>query len=252
MSWYKKITKTAAAPLSFYVEKIGDGTVDITFTMSRPGAEFELTTLSPIPDANFSSGLTTDQNTVRTIFEQLYSGKKLTTPKAKRELSRQKRLEERRKLDEEARAEEKRLLDEQQLLEDQKPKQMELNFSSNRSKLVHKKARTNKIKGGKGDELDVKDVDKKQLIMGIDVELEHVGKGVNISNDLITKFVENELQGINETLPHQEILEKSQDIVMDHLFEIDDYYTRLAIMEKEAEDKPNEKTKSTDVPDNTE
>jgi hypothetical protein len=59
--------------------------------------------------------------------------------------------------------------------------------------------RLNPIKGGIGDDLEEKDVDKKQLKMGIEVEMEHADDP-----------------------------EISKDIAIDHLAEHpDDYYTKL-------------------------
>ena len=68
--------------------------------------------------------------------------------------------------------------------------------------------RKNYIKGGKGDNLRVKDVSKRELKRGIEVELEHT-KSRKIA----------------------------KEIAMDHLTEIPDYYTRLKKMEKEGEAK---------------
>ena len=61
------------------------------------------------------------------------------------------------------------------------------------------------MKGGRADKSSYKDFDPKELAMGVKVELEH-------TDDL----------GI------------ATEISMDHLKEIDDYYTRLDKMEEEA------------------
>jgi len=66
-----------------------------------------------------------------------------------------------------------------------------------------KERKTNKIKGGIGDDLEEKDVSKKELEMGIGVEKEHS--------------------------PDKHIRE---DISFDHLEEDDKYYTHLREMEK--------------------
>jgi hypothetical protein len=57
-----------------------------------------------------------------------------------------------------------------------------------------------------------KDVDSEQLAMGIKVEMEHVPDGLDesIAKDIATR------------------------IALDHLSEIDDYYTRLLKMEEDA------------------
>ena len=62
------------------------------------------------------------------------------------------------------------------------------------------------LKGGIGDETDIKDINKKELEMGIEVEMEH-------TNDL----------------------ELAKEIAIDHLTEIPDYYTRLQDMEQDAD-----------------
>lgn len=74
---------------------------------------------------------------------------------------------------------------------------------------------TNKIKGGKADNMTVKDIADKFDIAESKVEHElRMGKKV-------------EHEHTNDT-------SKATEIAMDHLSEIPDYYTRLAKMEKEA------------------
>lgn len=63
----------------------------------------------------------------------------------------------------------------------------------------------NKLKGGVGDKKKSKDVDQKELEMGIKIEMEHT---------------------------HDK--ETAKEIAIDHLTEIPDYYTRLEKMEKKA------------------
>lgn len=71
-----------------------------------------------------------------------------------------------------------------------------------------------KILGGVGDELTPEDVDPEQLEMGIKVEMEHIKNNKNVSEELKQSL--------------------AQDIALDHLKEIPDYYTRLAEMETTA------------------
>jgi hypothetical protein len=73
--------------------------------------------------------------------------------------------------------------------------------------------RSNPIPGGIGDHLKPKDVDSKELQMGIEVEMEHVGGDSSLSED--------------------EKRNRAQDIALDHLAEHKDYYTRLKRMEQE-------------------
>lgn len=71
-----------------------------------------------------------------------------------------------------------------------------------------------KLKGGRADGQPIIKYDLQQLIMGIEVELEH-------AKDKMTAL----------------------EIAMDHLEEIPDYYTRLEKMEEEAEAEWKEKKK---------
>jgi IS30 family transposase len=75
---------------------------------------------------------------------------------------------------------------------------------------------TNLIKGGKADKLTVKDIADKFNVPVSKIEAE-LRKG---------KKVEHE---------HTNNMAKATEIAMDHLSEFPDYYTRLAKMEKEAE-----------------
>lgn len=250
MNWYKHTLKKSAQsgmPLvkeHYIYADYDDGTVDIGFVLQRPGATFHLITLDPVPRSYWSS------NDPVSVFTSLKNnGIKLTTTKAKRTKDWQEAQQRKTEQVAEETEEPEVKVDES---EPPKPEQLEFNFSSRRSKLVYKKARVNSIKHGLGDNLSVSDVDKEELIKGIEIELEHVGKGVEIPYDTIKKFVENQLSGISEKLPHHDILQSSQDIAMDHLIEIDDYYTRLVKMEREAEEEKNEKKKTPEIPDNTE
>ena len=94
------------------------------------------------------------------------------------------------------------------------------------------KTRTQELTGGLGDNLNVPDVDKNELLMGLRVELEHCGQGLDISDETIQNFVDDNLDDINDDI--QKALRISMDITFDHLAEIKDYYTRLANMEAEA------------------
>lgn len=87
--------------------------------------------------------------------------------------------------------------------------------AQNRFKL--KSNRSNPIKGGKGDDLEYDEVDRKQLKEGIDVEQEHVRR--------------------DKTKTWEEKKKFAADIAMDHLEEDPEYYTKL----KKMEDKPYEK-----------
>jgi len=81
----------------------------------------------------------------------------------------------------------------------------------------------NKIKGGIGDKLKPKDVDDTQLVAGINVEQEHVGKDDNKTED--------------------EKRDVAQDIALDHLKEDKDYYTKLNEMERHGKAVKKEETK---------
>jgi hypothetical protein len=74
-------------------------------------------------------------------------------------------------------------------------------------KLKKNPKKKNTLKGGKGDNLTVDDVDQNELRMGMMVEMEHTDD----------KWI-------------------ALEIVLDHLAEFPDYYTRLLKMEKEAEE----------------
>jgi len=71
-----------------------------------------------------------------------------------------------------------------------------------------------RLKGGRADGKPITKYDLQQLLMGIDVELEH-------AKDKMTAL----------------------EIATDHLEEIPDYYTRLLKMEKEAEEEMEAKAK---------
>lgn len=83
-----------------------------------------------------------------------------------------------------------------------------------RRRLRFARNRPDVLPGGYGDELDYDDVDLEELIRGIEVEMEHIGDS--------TEFEEDEEALI------------ATDIAMDHLAELDDYYTRLDKMESKA------------------
>lgn len=81
----------------------------------------------------------------------------------------------------------------------------------------HSRNAKSKIPGGKAEGKSPKEFDSKQLLMGIEVELEHTG-----DRDL------------------------AREIAMDHLTEIPDYYTRLLRMETQANsESPADKSAST-------
>jgi hypothetical protein len=97
--------------------------------------------------------------------------------------------------------------------------------SSNLSKkqLSLKSSRPNPIEGGKGDDLEYKDVDENELEAGIEVEQEHVGKDPDKDED------EKRLDGA--------------DIAMDHLAEDEHYYTKLKEMERQGKEGAKSETK---------
>jgi len=95
-----------------------------------------------------------------------------------------------------------------------------------------KPVRKQELSGGLGDNLDVDDVDREQLLMGIRVEFEHCGEGLDITDKQIEDFVDGNIDDMDEEL--QRVMRTSMDIAFDHLAEIDDYYTRLAAMEDQA------------------
>jgi len=94
--------------------------------------------------------------------------------------------------------------------------------------------RVNILQGGLGDDLDVDDVNRDQVIAGIAVEFEH------IHHDDMKKYTTQEiadfLDGIHDNFTAEEIknFQISQDIVMDHLAEIPTYYDYLEDMEDES------------------
>jgi len=102
------------------------------------------------------------------------------------------------------------------------------------SKVQEAPPRNNKYKGGFGDKLNVSDVDKNELIQGIKVEFEHMASDLKISDEEVKDFVESQLKKEKKEFPHQEALESAQDIAIDHLEEIKDYYSRLKKMEENA------------------
>lgn len=82
----------------------------------------------------------------------------------------------------------------------------------------------NKIKGGKADKLSVEDIAKKH-----DVSIESIESQIKMG-----KKVEME---------HVDDSDLAEEIAMDHLEEIPDYYTRLKDMEKEAKKELNLESK---------
>lgn len=82
----------------------------------------------------------------------------------------------------------------------------------------------NKIKGGKADKLSVEDIAKKH-----DVSIESIESQIKMG-----KKVEME---------HVDDSHLAEEIAMDHLEEIPDYYTRLKDMEKEAKKELNLESK---------
>lgn len=88
--------------------------------------------------------------------------------------------------------------------------------------LQPKSDRPNPIKGGKGDDLEYKDVDENELEAGIEVEQEHV-KDSDDDED------EKRLKGA--------------DIAMDHLAEDEHYYTKLKEMERQGKEGAKSETK---------
>ncbi len=82
----------------------------------------------------------------------------------------------------------------------------------------------NKIKGGKADKLSIEDIAKKH--------------NVNI------EFIKNQIKiGKKIELEHVDDEKLSEEITMDHLEEIPDYYTRLKKMEKNAKKELNLESK---------
>lgn len=256
MNWYKNHIKTAAKTIGYRTYKSGDLEYVRFYREDYSGRNFDMITIEPIP-----AGTVSNLNYVD-IFRREYGRHNVTNIKGEPGQTILRLAEKSEWEEKEAR---KPKLTEpsepvvkptpEQLTLDFIPKkkpliQPEFNFSSKRSRFLHQKI--GKIKGGLGDGMTVDKVDREELIMGIEVELEHVGKGVDISHELITKFVDNQLQGKSEKLSHQDILQAAQDIAMDHFYEIDDYYTRLKTMEQEAKDGSDEKKAKPNVSDNTE
>jgi len=83
--------------------------------------------------------------------------------------------------------------------------------------------RPQKVKGGIGDKLKPNDVDSNQLMAGINVEQEHVGR--------------------DENKTEEEKKDVAQDIALDHLKEDKDYYTKLNEMERHGKEAKKEESK---------
>jgi len=103
-------------------------------------------------------------------------------------------------------------------------------------KKIEKLFEENIIAGGLGDNLTANDVDRNQLAMGIRVEFEHINHeySKNISDEQIELFIDGKLD--TDDAKMIQTLETAQEIALDHLAELDDYYTRLDKMEADAED----------------
>jgi len=82
----------------------------------------------------------------------------------------------------------------------------------------------NKIKGGKADKMSIEDIAKKH-----DVTLESIKVQIEMGKKIEMEHVDDE--------------KLAEEISMDHLDEIPDYYTRLKEMEKEAKKELNEEAK---------
>jgi len=89
--------------------------------------------------------------------------------------------------------------------------------------------RVNPIEGGIGDDLEPSDVDRNELKMGINVEFEHCNKAQKVSDEELEAYLNGEAPN--------ELFDIAQDIALDHLKEIPDYYTRLDKMEQDAKNK---------------
>lgn len=85
---------------------------------------------------------------------------------------------------------------------------------------MDKESLIKKLIGGVGDKLKERDVDPKQLAIGIKVEQEHVGKNKSMSKEQKDQI--------------------AKDIALDHLKEHDGYYTALQKMEKKLEKEGSE------------
>ena len=86
------------------------------------------------------------------------------------------------------------------------------------------KEKNNKIKGGVADKLSKKDIADK-----FKIDISELEKELN--------------KGIKVELEHTDSKEMAEEIAMDHLSEMPDYYTRLDKMEKESEKQWKEKLK---------
>lgn len=95
--------------------------------------------------------------------------------------------------------------------------------------------RVNPIEGGVGDDLDIPEVDHKELIIGISVEKEHENSTVKYTAVQISKFLDDDYDDLSDE--DVKNMNTRMDIALDHLSEIPDYYTRLDKMEKEAKPK---------------
>ena len=80
----------------------------------------------------------------------------------------------------------------------------------------------NPLEGGEGDDTPFDSISAKELVMGIKVEMEHIGE--------------------NEDMTEAEKISVATDIAMDHLANTPDYYTKLkTIIDDVDEDYPNPK-----------
>lgn len=242
MNWYTKTSQSkdnSVILISCDITSAGNNLYHMNFTMRRNSRTFNLLTKNPIPKPyNIGEFFIkeenkyhiTDKNIIKNLRDEQTKNQNLTTSKAMQEQEAVQnkntpqlpQFESLNKIQEPPKS----------------PTQPEwkglTGFTSRRSELVNKKARTNKMQGGRGDDLEVKDVDKGELTIGVGIELEHMADNKNISKENIKEFVENLYNKTNKEIENKEILERSLDIAMDHLAEIPDYYTRLTKMEQEA------------------
>jgi len=140
MNWYghskNKVLKAQkyAVPADKRVYRNDDGSVDVDFIMTRPGGTFKLTTKNPIS----SSLLSMDTSS---LFQYLTNRSMLTTPAARRRRDEQERqkINQQKPLHQTPQTVPETTVKENPI-QNNTPKQMEFNFASYRSMLMHKKS----------------------------------------------------------------------------------------------------------------
>lgn len=99
-------------------------------------------------------------------------------------------------------------------------------------KIYEEQDRDALLSKGLGAELNVDDVDREQLLMGINVEFEHSNHGQKLPKEVLEKYLDGDTEGLSEE--DIKAIQVAISISLDHLKEFSDYYTRLDKLEQEA------------------